>query len=35
MNIIAIILCVIAVGAGIAGFIMEHSDGSNNDKTNK
>ncbi len=33
MNIIAIILCVIAVGAGVAGFIMEHSGGDDNNKT--
>lgn len=33
MNIMVIILCVIAVGAAVAGFIMEHSDGSNDDKT--
>lgn len=33
MNIMVIILCVIAAGAGIAGFIMEH--GGNNDNTGK
>ena len=32
MNIIAVILGVIAVGAGIAGFIMENSGGNDNDK---
>ena len=32
MNIIAVILGVIAVGAGIAGFIMEHSSGNDYDK---
>ena len=34
MNIIAVILGVIAVGAGIAGFIMEHSDSNDNNKNN-
>lgn len=33
MNIMVIILAVIAVGAGIAGFIMENGGG--NDKDNK
>ena len=34
MDIIVIILGIIAVGAGIGGFIMEHSGGSDNDSNN-
>ncbi|MBR1599693.1 MAG: hypothetical protein IJ661_12395 [Lachnospiraceae bacterium] len=34
VDIIVIILGVIAVAAGIGGFIMEHSGGSDNDKNN-